>query len=110
MGTGDIVQQEGVAMNFSANGYLAVTPPKLNKIESRVSSGGIAINATRVDLINLSLIFNYSKGELYLTANKDSVLVHGDSGARPWAKRVYEWQGKQFVLMPESELVGYIKE
>jgi hypothetical protein len=96
-------------MNFSANGLIAVSQPKLDKIDAEVSMGGLAINRTRTNLLNLELVFSYRRGDLSLVAGADSILVSGDAGARPWSKRVFEWQGKQFVLMPESEMIGYTK-
>ena len=66
-------------MNFSTNGYLAVTQPKLDKIDAAMSDGGLAINRTRTNLLNLELVFSYRRGDLDLVHGKDSVLVPGGS-------------------------------
>jgi len=94
-------------MIYSVNNFLAVVPPQFHKIESKISAGGIAMNATRTELIELHLIFSYRLGEIVLAAGVDTVLVPGDAGIRAWAKRIYEWEGKQFVFMPQSDMVGY---
>lgn len=94
---------------YSSNQFLAVERPRLDKIESKLSTGGLALNASRTELLALELVLNYQYGDLLLLAGQDSILVRGDSGAQPWAKRVYEWGGKQFVLMMVGDMIGYVR-
>ena len=95
-------------MIFSYKGTLAVQQPKFTKIETRISSG-FAVNSNRADLIELDLIMDYDLNGVQLIAGTDKVLIRGDSGLAAWAKAVYEYEGKAFVLMPETSILGYVR-
>lgn len=93
---------------MSAGRSLAVVPPVLNKIETRLV-GGIALNDTRSEVLTLDLVMNFPIDEQTMAeAGVDKVIVRGDSGAKPWGKQVYRIDGQDFALCPEGDVLGFV--
>jgi hypothetical protein len=90
----------------SKKGYLAVKQPEFKKIEATIK-GGVALISQRIDLIKTDLVMDYEIDGLVLKANKDKILLRGDSGLQPWAKQVLNTEGLEFVLCPETNVIGY---
>lgn len=91
-------------------GFVAIEPPKFERIASRVNSSGIAMNVSRSELRAYKLVMNFvsSKGVHYF-ASSDLVAVTDDAIQSAWAKKVYTLNGIDFVLAPESEIQAYLK-
>jgi hypothetical protein len=93
---------------YTKKGFIAIEQPLFKKIEAQVK-GGIATIAQRVELIESSVVLNYQNGDLLLKTG-DSVILKGDAGLHPWAKQILSFKDKQFVLVPEEQIVGYVKK
>ena len=94
---------------FSKNGYLAVSPPEFKKVEQKIVSG-FAMISQRTDVIEVDLIMDYQLDGNTLLAGHDRVILKGDAGLRQWAKEKLYIDGKEFVLCPESEVLGFTYE
>lgn len=90
----------------SKKGTLAIKQPEFKKIEATIK-GGLAVISQRVDLIKADLLMDYDIDGVKLRANKDKVILRGDSGLHPWAKQVMNIDGVEFVLCPESSVIGF---
>ncbi len=89
----------------SKNGTLAVKQPEFKKIEATVK-GGIALVSQRIELVSVDLIMDYQLGDTLLKAGVTRILLRGDAGLQPWAKQTLSFDGKEFVLCPESAVVA----
>lgn len=38
-----------------------------------------------------------------------AVLVRADAYAQPWAKRVQKMNGVEFIIVPEEDVIGYVR-
>ena len=89
----------------SKKGELAIEQPVFTKIETNII-GGFAKNSSRAEIIRAKLVMNYqSEHGLILAGSK--ILLRATAGLSSWAKLVYLLDDKEFVLCPESEIVGY---
>jgi hypothetical protein len=95
-----------VSKIFTKKGYIAIQQPVFKKIEAQIK-GGIATIAQRVELTKSKVLLNYQSESVSLNPG-DYVILKGDAGLTPWAKQVLEFEGLSFVLVPETEIVGYI--
>lgn len=93
---------------FTKKGSIAIEQPVFKKIEAQIK-GGIATIAQRVELIEVKVLMNYASQDLLLKEG-DSVILRGDAGLTPWAKMVLTLSDKSFVLVPEEQIIGYIKK
>lgn len=85
---------------------LAVTPPRFDKVEGK-STGGITVVAQRTELAVLDLMMDYEIDGIVLKAGKAKILVKGDAGLTPWAKKRYSVGDVEFVLCPESDVIAF---
>lgn len=92
---------------YTKKGVIAIEQPIFKKIEAEIK-GGIATIAQRVNLIEAKVVLNYTSQDVSL-AQGDSVILRGDAGLNPWAKSVLVLGDKSFVLVPEEQIVGYVK-
>lgn len=90
----------------SKKGELAIAQPVFKKIEARLS-GGIATIAQRTEVIAVALLMDYNLDGHMLIANRDKVIVRGDAGLATWAKTLHCYNGVEFVLCPESQVLGF---
>lgn len=83
----------------SRNKLIACTTfPKMN-VEKRVNRG-LVMAEHRVSMQELTVLFASE------TFAKDSkVYVRGDRITQPWAKEVFTFEDKEFILVPEAEVV-----
>jgi hypothetical protein len=88
---------------FTKDGYLAIKLPPANKIEAQMM-GGLAVNRQRHDLVKAPLVMDYHKFDL---SAGDVAILKADSGFKPWAREVYIIDGKEFVLCPETDVLGF---
>lgn len=93
---------------YTKKGFIAIEQPIFKKIEAQIK-GGIAIIAQRVELTESKVVLNYNNADLLLKTG-DHVILKGDAGLMPWAKQVLSFRDKEFVLVPEDQIVGYIKK
>jgi hypothetical protein len=93
---------------YTKKGSIAIEQPVFKKIEAQIK-GGIATIAQRVELIEAKVLLHYSNNDISLNPG-DYVILKGDAGLHPWAKQVLNLKDLSFVLVPETEIVGYIKE
>jgi hypothetical protein len=87
-------------------GFLAVKPPSFQKIETKNTSG-FSIVAQRTELIAAPLVMDYVLDGITLKAGVINVILPGDAGLHPWAKKVMSFNGIEFALCPEHIVVGY---
>lgn len=87
---------------FTKEGHLAIQLPPANKIEAQMM-GGMAINKQKHDLMKVALVMAYPK---FAINAGDSIIIRADSGFKSWAREVYVIEGSEFVLCPESDVIG----
>jgi hypothetical protein len=98
-------------MSYSLNtlkGNLAIKQPEFKKIEAQVS-GGVAMISQRVNLIEVQLVMDYEVNGIKLRGGVDKVILRGDAGVQPWAKQKLALGVHEFVLCPESQVIGYAR-
>ena len=88
-------------MSFETKNYVAITPPQYTKVEAKVQ-GGLAMASNRLETIVCGLVFNFGNYEA-----GSRVILDGQSGLMPWAKKIYNHDGQSFVLAPTSEIIAY---
>lgn len=83
----------------SRNKLIACTTfPKMN-VEKRVNRG-LVMAEHRVSMQELTVLF---ASEAF--AKDSKVYVRGDRITQPWAKEVFTFEDKEFILVPEAEVV-----
>jgi hypothetical protein len=87
----------------SRKGFLAVQVPEFKQIETEMK-GGIALNASRIELISVGLVMDYVYNGLELKGGRDKIVIRSDAACQPWAKQVMRYDGKLFVFCPEDHL------
>lgn len=83
----------------SRNKLLACSPFPKQNVEKKVNRG-LVMAEHKISIQELELLFtseSYAKGQ--------KVYVRGDRVMQPWAKEVFTMDGKEFILVPESEIV-----
>ena len=92
---------------ISKKGYFAIKQPEFKKIEANIV-GGVARISQRDDVILYQMVMDgeYS-GTMYKKG--DSLMLTGEAGLKPWAKKIYNLDGMEFVLVPETEVLGFKK-
>ena len=90
---------------FARKGFVAIKQPEFKKIETSIR-GGIATIAQRSELIAVDVVMVYKLDDYVLHPGQHRVLLRGDAGLHPWAKQVYVYEGMEFVLCPESSVIG----
>jgi hypothetical protein len=94
-----------VSSSFSQKGYLAIKQPQFKKIEAAVR-GGLAVAAQRTEMISVPLVMSYDLNGKTISPQFHEVILRGDSGLASWAKQIYVFGGEEFVLCPESSVIG----
>lgn len=89
-------------------GTLAIAQPEFKKIEAQMK-GGIALISQRMNLIEVPLLMDYEMDGTRLYAANTKILLRADAGLQSWAKQVFSLGegGLEFVLCPESQVIGY---
>ena len=90
---------------WARKGFVAIRQPEFKKIETNIR-GGIATIAQRSELIAADLVMRYTFEDSILDPAMHKILLKGDAGLHPWAKQVYSFNGMEFVLCPESSIIG----
>lgn len=91
----------------SKKGYVAIKQPIFKKIETTIT-GGIARVSMREDVILSEMVMDAQyDGKTYLKGDK--ILITADAGTKPWAKKAYSLDDMEFVLCPETEILGFKK-
>ena len=88
---------------FTKEGFLAIQLPPANKIEAQMM-GGLAVNRQKHDLTKATLLMDYPKFDVHAG---DSAILRGDSGFKAWAREIFIMDGAEFVLCPESDIIGF---
>jgi len=88
------------------NNLVACTPFESTSIKVGVKSG-VPFIEQKKGLTQLKVVFeddceDFSPG--------DTVWVRGDAMAHPYAKEVFEVDGKQFILIPRNMILGRHRE
>lgn len=94
-----------ISQGFSKSGYLAIKQPQFKKIESTMK-GGLAIASQRQEMISVPLVMSYVLDGRVISPAYHEVVLRGDSGLAAWAKQVYIFNGEEFVLCPETAIIG----
>lgn len=93
--------------NISKRSHVAIVPPKFVKPEARVV-GGIAQIEQKIVVHVAQLVMDYQQSDNQRYPAKCShAILEGDCGLKPWAKKIYEMDGKTFCLAPEAEVIGF---
>lgn len=96
-----------VNMAQTVNKQIALKQLKAVKVETELK-GGFAAVSNRTNLIKADLAMDYITADgNKLTAGKHYVILKGDSGFKQWNKQTYVLNENEFVLCPESEILGY---
>lgn len=83
----------------SRNKLVACTPFPAQNIEKKINRG-IVMAEHKVSIQELVVVFAAE------SFGKDQkVYVRGDRVMQPWAKEVFTFEGKEFILVPEAEIV-----
>lgn len=94
-----------MSKTFSKSGFLAISQPKFEKIETEMK-GGFAMNSNRVNVVEATLVFGYVIDGVRLSPG-DTVFLRGDAALEPWARQKMVHGATEFVLCPEGRIVGY---
>lgn len=96
----------------SAKGKVAVEPfPDMSVKTETVRAPGAAVGVTRIEskakIQMLNIIWDSECGRF---KRESRVGVKASAFATPWAKEVFEYGGKSFILMPDTfvELISEI--
>lgn len=95
-------------MATSLKGQIAIKQPVFTKIEVELQ-GGLAINSNRINLIEAEVVMGYDYNGVKLKIG-DKVILKGDAGLAQWAKQKLVYKGLEFVLCPESAVLGVANE
>jgi small nuclear ribonucleoprotein (snRNP)-like protein len=88
---------------FTMNKLVACSPfPKLHV--EKVVKRNFALIEQKVSLQELEVVF---QGENF--APGDRVFVRGDQVVQAWAKQTFTFDGKEFILVPESAVQMVVK-
>lgn len=92
----------------SKAGFIAAVPPVPDQVNSSVTGSGFVVNDSRVKTVKLDLVmgFKSNSGDVY-TPGLHRIILAGSAPFQPWAKKLYEIDGRHFVLVPEGEVIGY---
>jgi hypothetical protein len=93
---------------FSFNDRVAIEQPVFNKIEAQISNG-FAMNSNRVNLIECKVVWRCTLNDSLTLEPEDCIILRGDAGLHPWAKQKFIYEGREVVLCPKTEIVGYKK-
>lgn len=89
------------------NNKLAVIPPVYSKIETEVK-GGFATISQKTNLIACDLVFSFKLPDgTVVRPGKHKILVAGDAGLQGWTNNVYNFDDKEFALLPVNFMIGY---
>jgi hypothetical protein len=94
-----------IEQSFSQKGFLAIKQPQFKKIEAAVR-GGLAVAAQRTEMISVPLIMSYELNGKTINPREHEIILRGDSGLASWAKQIYVFGEAEFVLCPESAVIG----
>lgn len=95
---------------FTKKGLIALAPiQKFTKIEARVTTGGFATIAQKHEVMEVALRMDYTLDGVLLKANVDTVVLPADSGLQKWAVQKIYLDDIEFILCPESAVIGYRK-
>jgi hypothetical protein len=86
----------------SAKGKIAVTPfPDMSVKTSSQGTGSVKVARidNKITVVPLTVLFP-SEDSRFFTG--DVVFVKGNNYTLPWAKDVYEVDGRSFILIPDS--------
>lgn len=83
----------------SRNKLVACTPFPAQNVEKKVNRG-IVMAEHKISIQELEVLFT---SENFAKTNK--IYVRGDRVMQPWAKEVFTFEGKEFILVPESEII-----
>ena len=94
-------------MSFTFNSYVAIKPPKNDKVEAKVTGGfAQAVQKTEVVLCDIVMDF-YSESGFSVKKEKTKAIIAGDAVFKPWAKKIYTKNEESFVLCPFAEIIGF---
>jgi hypothetical protein len=94
---------------FSKTGVLAIKQPQFKKIESTMK-GGLAVASQRTEMISVPLVMGYKIDGRELHPGRHEVILRGDSGLAQWSKQIFILNGEEFVLCPESAVIGFVEK
>lgn len=70
--------------------------------------GGLALISQRTETIVADLVMDYKYGDHFLEAGRERVILRGEAGLTAWAKKIFSLDGTEYVLCPESEVIGFV--
>jgi len=93
---------------ISNGNFVAIVPPGSTKVEAKVDSGFATI-AQRTDVVLAELVMDFhdTSNDLHFPAKRTKVILRGDVGFNAWAKAKMMYNGKEFVLCPVDQVVGF---
>ncbi len=89
-----------------ANNMVACTPPVVAGVKVKTERG-FAVGSNQLTLCELKVVFD-SKHQDSVLYKESSVFVSLESASGDgWAKRVFTYEGVQFVLVPAGFVIAY---
>ena len=92
---------------LSKSPTLAIKQPVFLKPVTHIK-GGLALISQRTETVAVDLVMDYKLDSLILEADRDKVIVRGEAGLSAWARKIYCIEGKEYVLCPDNEVIGFI--
>ncbi len=90
---------------YTVNKKLAVTPFAETDTKTEVVNGRVVIKQ-RSELTALKVVFDTDCDETMSLDPGDTVYVRGDLCKSPQAKEIFEMDGKRFILIDASSVIG----
>lgn len=93
---------------ISQNKFVAIEPVPFKKLEAKITAGFATI-AQKTDVMSVTLVMDYycKENDLFFDAGTDKVILRGDSALQQWNKMVLNYEGKEFVLCPIEQVIGF---
>lgn len=92
----------------SVKQFVALKPIVFNKVETKVTNG-IALISQKREVIAVQLVMDCEVDGKAYNAGLDKAILSGDSGLKAWNKIVLSLGGREFVMCPVSELLGFVR-
>lgn len=85
------------------NNHVLTTVLEMQNIESSVKNGF----ATLKNKTSFQMVEVVHGNDKYPAGSK--IALRGDSFVQPWAKNRFSLDGKELIMVPESEIIGVVK-
>lgn len=91
-------------------GVFCSKPFEVKHLKTKVKSGFATVEQ-KSELVALELIMNCSFTDRFnglMVPIGHKILVKADGYAQSWARQVLEYEGQEFIIVPEDAVIGWI--